>query len=355
MNVWVTTNGTILNNRIIMLLNRIRFNITVSIDSLDKETYEKIRVNSNFERMMDNFKRFLRYTKAISSDFTVNICPMTFNWRSLPDIVKWGCNEGFVVNIIPVRYPENLSLSSFYSNELDEIIDYFRSAEINAVDKSSERNKKNFQDYIGFVEQWRQYKKEIEATSEGTEKLQPLDKIRKRFRTSLNLSSMTDAEKESKITQAMDKLLRLNAKFEKAHPYFKEAVWKLAFQLKPDELLAALVNLDDDRILAQGKIPVGEEIDRTREGDSAENIHYNRLKLYLEYCVITGTPQIECKQAMERWKNNLLELKSKNHSTSESLINIANKNKIALLGEALLQGEEKTVLNEWINAEKLSF
>ena len=61
--------------------------------------------------MMDNFKRFLRYTKAISSDFTVNTCPMTLNWRGLPDIVKWECNEGFVVNIIPVRIPKTFHLA----------------------------------------------------------------------------------------------------------------------------------------------------------------------------------------------------------------------------------------------------
>ncbi len=72
MNVWVTTNGTILNNRIKQLLERMRLNLTISIDSIEKETYEKIRVNSVFERMMENFKWFLQYAKSIGSNVTVN-------------------------------------------------------------------------------------------------------------------------------------------------------------------------------------------------------------------------------------------------------------------------------------------
>jgi len=347
MNVWVTTNGTILTNRIVLLLNRVRFNITISVDSIEKETYEKIRVNSNFEKMMDNFKRFLRYTKAISSDFTVNTCPMTPNWHGLPDIVKWGNNEGFVVNIIPVRYPENLSLGSLSANELGEIVDYYHSVEINATDNFSKRNKKNFEDYIGFVEQWWQYKKETEGVSKETEKLQPVDEIRKRFRTSLNLTSMTDAEKDSQINSAMEKLLRLNAKFESGNPYFKEAVWKLAFMLKPADLLSALLNLDDDMILTQGKIPIGEEIDKMKDGDSEKAIHFSKLNLYLDYCAIAGDNPDDCKKVYKRWANFLQQFKSESNSHFETLMTTANKNKIATLGDALLQGEEKAVLESW--------
>lgn len=349
MNVWVTTNGTVLNNRIVHLLNRIRFNITVSVDSIEKETYEKIRVNASFERVMDNFRRFLRYTKAIGSEFTVNTCPMTLNWRGLPDIVKWGCREGFVVNIIPVRYPEHLSLSSLSASELDGIIDYFRAVEIDAAGKYGKRNRKNFEDYIRFVEQWRQYKGELEGASKEAEKLQPVDEIRKRFRTSLNLTSMTEAEKDEQISRAMEKLLRMNAKFQTAAPYFKETVWKLIFLFKPADLLTSLLTLDDDEILERAKVIVADEIDKLSNGDSEEAVHLARLKLYLEYCEIAGNNAAECTGALEQWKGYLQKLKSENPMQHEALVRAANKNKIAVLCEALLRGGEKAVLENLLS------
>ncbi|HXH18192.1 MAG TPA: radical SAM protein [Chitinophagales bacterium] len=348
MNVWVTTNGTILNNRIVQLLNRIRFNLTISIDSIEKETYEKIRVNSNFERVMENFKRFLRYTKTINSDFTVNTCPMTVNWRGLPEIVKWGNSEGFVVNIIPVRHPEELSLGSLSYNELSRIIDFYTSAEITSSDIYSERNKKNFESYIRFVEQWRQHKKLLEQHSTEAEKHQPEEEIKRRFTTALNLSSLlTDEEKKTRIGLAMEKLLRMNEKFEHAHPYLKEIMWKRIFEKKPDDLLSTLLHADERIILAQEKIPVGEKIDCICNPDSLENLHLKKMKLYLEYCVIAGDSPQNCNDVYNKWKTFLQGIKSKNEVLYEALLSVVNKGRIALLAEMLLHKDEKTFLKNF--------
>ncbi len=273
--------------------------------------------------------------------------PMTPNWRGLPDIVKWGCSEGFTVNIIPVRYPENLSLGSLSSSELGDIIKHYRSAEINPANDYSKRNKKNFEDYIGFVEQWHQHKKDMEGVSKEAEKLNPADEIRNRFKLSLNITSMTEVEKESQINTAMEKLLRLNKKFENGNPYFKETVWKLAFLSRPRELLTSLLNVDDSSLLALGKIPVGNEIDKLNGGDSEEVTHLKKLKLYLDYCEIAGVNPDECINGFNRWKNHLQHLKSVGNSHYEKLIAAANKSKAATLGDALLEGKEQSILEGW--------
>ncbi len=252
-NVWVTTNGTILNNRVKDLLGRIRFNLTLSIDSIQKETYEKIRVNSVFERMMENFRYFHEYTKSINADFTVNTCPMTLNWQELPDIVKWANIEGITLNIIAVRYPENLSLGSFPAEKLREIVTHYRSVHLPTPDSLSKKNKQKFEDYVRYVEQWLNYKIEVEKISNGTESLPPADIIRHRINAHLQLSSGTIEEREHKARFAMERLLQLQGKIEASHPNLSQAAWNLALQAKPEELLYGMMALSDDEMLAQAE------------------------------------------------------------------------------------------------------
>jgi pyruvate-formate lyase-activating enzyme len=62
--VTITTNGTILTDD--MIKNTMESGIdyvTFSIDSLDKESYEKIRVNATFETTINNVQRMIEYRK----------------------------------------------------------------------------------------------------------------------------------------------------------------------------------------------------------------------------------------------------------------------------------------------------
>ncbi len=253
MNVWVTSNGTILNNRVKDLLSRIRFNLTISIDSIKKETYEKIRVNSSFERVMENFEYFHQYTKSIHSDFTVNTCPMTLNWQGLPGMVKWADDEGVALNIIAVRYPESLSLSSMSAQKLAEILDYYNSATFSTADNFSGRNKKKFEDYVRYVQQWHLYKKEMEKISNGSGALQPLDEIRCRIKANLHLSSNSEEAIDDQAQAVMGRLQRLHEKVQLSYPSMSNEAWNLALKSKTEELLYAMMMMSDEEILAQAE------------------------------------------------------------------------------------------------------
>ena len=65
----VTSNSTVLNDRIKKILEKLRFNFTISIDSVNKETYEKIRKNASFEETFYNFDYYLEYTKRKKTFF----------------------------------------------------------------------------------------------------------------------------------------------------------------------------------------------------------------------------------------------------------------------------------------------
>ncbi|HLP21274.1 MAG TPA: radical SAM protein, partial [Chitinophagales bacterium] len=59
----VQTNATILNARVKDFLNRGNFTIGISLDSLNKERYEAIRINASFDQVMKNVDYLAEYSR----------------------------------------------------------------------------------------------------------------------------------------------------------------------------------------------------------------------------------------------------------------------------------------------------
>ena len=84
--VSITTNGSIFNPRIKDILTKLKKScIVVSLDSLKEETYQFIRKNGNFEKVMKNIQEF----KSLGKFASIAFCPMIQNVRELPDIIKF--------------------------------------------------------------------------------------------------------------------------------------------------------------------------------------------------------------------------------------------------------------------------
>ena len=60
----IATNGTVYNKQVISILKKCNVSLNISIDSLDKTNYEAIRINGNFDNLMDNFQTFNQYCKV---------------------------------------------------------------------------------------------------------------------------------------------------------------------------------------------------------------------------------------------------------------------------------------------------
>lgn len=60
----IQTNGTVLNDKIKDLLEKGNFSISISIDSIVKETYESIRVNADYNKVMSNLEYFIDLENA---------------------------------------------------------------------------------------------------------------------------------------------------------------------------------------------------------------------------------------------------------------------------------------------------
>ncbi len=155
----VLTNATILNEQIKQLLNEGNFNISVSIDSFTKETYESIRINSDFNNVMKNFDYFYSYSIQNKKWFNINICPIKNNMFEIPSIVDF-CNKK-EINIFfhTVYAPANCSLWSMSSSELKSLIDFTKQYRPNSDTKTKAENANIFYAYLKQLESW--YEKAI--------------------------------------------------------------------------------------------------------------------------------------------------------------------------------------------------
>ena len=128
--VSITTNGTILNPRIKEILEQLRVRIVMSIDSLDEENYERIRVNAKFEQVMENFHYFRDYAKRKNIGMSIAVCPMQSNWREMPRLLDFCNEQDAYLYFNTVLRPKEASLMLMGSEVLQTVIDHLRSAQL---------------------------------------------------------------------------------------------------------------------------------------------------------------------------------------------------------------------------------
>ncbi|MBP9151197.1 MAG: radical SAM protein [Flavobacteriales bacterium] len=144
----VQTNGTILNNRVKRIMEKSEFHIGISIDSLQKASYESIRKNATFERTMENLEWFKDYCKQRGTFFGLAACAMPQNWKELPDFVR-HCNE-FEIPIYfnTVFFPPERSFPSLGAEELLHIIEALSLEKFPRNTPIEIKNKNHFEDQI---------------------------------------------------------------------------------------------------------------------------------------------------------------------------------------------------------------
>lgn len=96
--VSITTNGTVMNDRVEKVLTQIKnLSLVISCDSLVPENYEKIRINSKFTNFSKNLERIktiqnTRNQNKLETAITFAVCPMPINYKDIPGIIDY-CNE----------------------------------------------------------------------------------------------------------------------------------------------------------------------------------------------------------------------------------------------------------------------
>ena len=131
MKVVIATNGTVMNERVKDLLERGRFDINLSCDSLNKETYHGIRVNAIFEKTMENIQWFHGYCKRKNTTLCILTNPLRENWKEMPAFIDF-CNErNLPIWFNTIHRPYEHALWTLDSGTLQEIFETLSGFEFN--------------------------------------------------------------------------------------------------------------------------------------------------------------------------------------------------------------------------------
>ena len=150
----VQTNGTILTQRIKNLMEKITFEIAVSIDSIYEENYQLIRKNGNFAQLMENIRYFRNYCRERNANFHLSYCPMVQNWEELPDVIAFANNLDCAVFFNTVSFPQECALPFLSSERLETIIAQLSRAQLPDGTKIEVHNKKAYSDFLHLLKHW---------------------------------------------------------------------------------------------------------------------------------------------------------------------------------------------------------
>lgn len=118
----VNTNGSVYNEKVKNILDKLKFNITVSIDSVNKYTYEKIRRGLNYDSVIDNLFKFKHYTELRGTFFNVKVCVLKENLCEMPEIFAFFSKNKINIVLNDVFYPLDYSI---YTLDYDRLKFYY--------------------------------------------------------------------------------------------------------------------------------------------------------------------------------------------------------------------------------------
>jgi len=234
----IQTNATFLNTRIRDLLEKGIFYLNISIDSLQKENYERIRVNANFEMVMEHIEYFHDYSSRKNLPFNISACMMKQNWQEAPEFVNYCNKKNASLYFHTVFAPASSSLSSLSKNEIESIIRTLQAVKFEPAD--TQLQKENIKHYEGFINQLIQWSGNEDertglANSQGIADWEVLyDLIRKLARE--RYSDITERNKANRL-ETYFREIAVELGIEKEN-YFPGTIDIISFSMEFENLVA---------------------------------------------------------------------------------------------------------------------
>lgn len=238
------TNATILNERVKKILKKGNFSVSVSLDSMDKNNYEFIRKNADFDKTMHNIEWFGKNTQNLGIVAT----PFRQNWKDIPSIVHYCNKNDYSLYYSPVFHPKELALWSWTKEALDEIINFYSTIHLPNKTTIQIHNSNTFNELLLAVKHWRMQKEITKdfnknysnLISEQEKSLDVIPKIR------IENNTISEAKKEF-----FDKIAQLNTgiDFQKKTDYILQKIDTNFSNLPPDAIFLLLINSETESIV----------------------------------------------------------------------------------------------------------
>jgi MoaA/NifB/PqqE/SkfB family radical SAM enzyme len=164
----IQTNGTILTERIKRIIHSMNFDIAVSIDSIEEDTYRVIRKNGEWKKVLPNVHYFREYCRENNTHFHISFCPMIQNWEELPKVVAFANELDCNIFFNTVFHPKSCSIGSLSSTEISGIIDTLSNAELSSNTQIEEENKRSYLQVISHFGLWKKEALEREELESKT-------------------------------------------------------------------------------------------------------------------------------------------------------------------------------------------
>jgi len=225
--ILITTNANTFNEKVASLLEKnLKLSFNVSIDSLEEETYSKIRCNGSLSKALKNIERFSAYTQKHKTSLGFLICPLRENSKELPSFVPFAGKYQATLSYHVVFKPSQHALWSLDSGQLKELESYLSSFRFEGSGFVHNINVRSYNNLVGLVQSWY---------------IKALQREEKKKETDLQITAEIEKSKK-KLHQMIDNpaffdtLDRLVMELEVKE--FQGMVYMALVQKKPEELVA---------------------------------------------------------------------------------------------------------------------
>lgn len=117
-NILVQTNGMLIDDELKTLAKKGNFTFNISLDSLNAEKANKIRIGSQLNLILKNIEQMKKMTKNYVS---LAVTPMTLNWEEIPTLVQFANKNSLQLFFNDLIQPKKLSLWALNTEELNQI------------------------------------------------------------------------------------------------------------------------------------------------------------------------------------------------------------------------------------------
>ncbi|HOC87779.1 MAG TPA: radical SAM protein [Paludibacter sp.] len=249
----VQTNGTILTNKVKDILDKGNFQIGISIDSLEKGTYEKIRKNARFEQVIRNIRFFSAYSKEKGNPMHISVCPMRINWKEIPALMEFSNELEAYVFFNLVWKPADLALWNLPAEKLLEIYDYLHSYSPRTSNMIEMQNEKSYNGLLTQLHYWYTKALPVNDTTDPNKKEEEITVIENRVLKRINrlIKKLKAGEHEETGTINCYRKDTINKMIEvfSNNPYYKRAMIEL--DKVPDEIILGLIRQNSPEELLQ--------------------------------------------------------------------------------------------------------
>lgn len=249
----VQTNGTFLTERIKTMMHKGKFEIGVSLDSLDAATFEAIRPNASFATVMKHIEWFSQYCRDRGTVFRIAACVMRNNWKEMPDLVRKANEWGAVLSLHKVWTPYRYGLHPMDPVELGEIHAHLSQFSLPGETPLERENRRQYLDLLMQIKGWRDQairKAEPQIETQGLSLEQLQAELYERVRALLaNNESLTDVVRAAHLDEFITK--NKNIMFRLEDPEQRIFLTKLALEQPVEVMLQRTLRETEDTLFRQ--------------------------------------------------------------------------------------------------------